>query len=101
MLAFRLLMTEAGMGAARDGLDLALSSAQEADRKLCRQYIRRANLMIMRHVLTSPTMAVLIFPPVLVILLGKAGIDVAESLTRKFRQPISDLDKLAYCEGQI
>lgn len=82
-----------------DRLWLAIDGAAPAGRQLCLHYIRRANALVARHLLSSP-MTMVILLPLWTYMLAKAGIDLAGGLVRRLGGPFSEIDLAAYREGQ-
>lgn len=100
LFAFRALMTERAIDRAQDELLSAMNASSEADRELCKRFIVHANVLILKHVLSSPLVVMFLIPQVLVLIASRIGIDVAEKLVDMCKRQFADLDRLALREGR-
>jgi hypothetical protein len=100
MIAFRCMLTDRAFVNTADGLAQAMNASAEQDRKLCTGYIRRANVLVAQHVLSSPLVLIFIIPPVMGVFLSKIGIDFAGRIVSLCKQQFADFDRIAFKEGQ-
>lgn len=100
LFAFRMLMTERAKDGAPDDLASAMNASSEADRELCKAFILHANVLVLRHVMSSPLVVMFLFPQVLVLIASRIGIDVAGRLVDLCKRQFADLDRLALREGR-
>jgi hypothetical protein len=98
--SYTLVIPARVMKSAAGDFDRALSASSAQDRALCARYLTGANVLVLKHILTSPLVLVLVIPPVVGIALSKTGFDVAGRLLRAFRHQLQDFDTVAYFEGR-
>jgi len=83
-----------------DGLEARLMAAPVQDRELVARYRQIANVCLARHVLSSPVVIALVIPFVLLLVLRKLGIDVAQRLPSIFRSTATYFDRFAFKLGR-
>ncbi len=97
ILASRCMLRDEHRAYARQLFEgIAFTDSPEADRKLCRAYIMKANLVIAGHCLTSPFLLVCLVPALLLI----ASSSVASAMVRQWKTAFAAMDREALEEGR-
>lgn len=98
-MVFKLLMPSRVEKYAAEKIDNAFQASSEADRVLTRKYIDRANLLVIRHLATSPFFLATVFLPIVLMILARTGLDTGRIALRRFRNQVGSLDAAAYAAG--
>lgn len=101
LLLFRFLMPKGSAEYMQNRVQQLFGVMSAEERALADEYVGRANLLVIRHIGSSPFFLLTVLPPVILVVAAKAGYDVASLLKARFERQLRSLDTAAYNEGRL